>query len=77
MYAAAKIILPLLIACGSLIAAMESTRPGFIACLGAAFAVGAIAYEILRGRRRRAIRYSPTARSRAILAMARGRIESR
>jgi hypothetical protein len=57
MFAAVKIVLGLVIACGSLIAVfVESTHPGFVACFCVAFAVGAIAGEIVRARRRRSVR---------------------
>jgi hypothetical protein len=58
MFAAVKVILGLVIACGSLIAVfMESTHPGFVACFCVAFAVGAIAGEIVKARRRRSVRW--------------------
>ena len=57
MFAAVKIILALVIACGSLIAVIvESSHPGFVTCLCVAFAVGAIAGEVVRARRRRSVR---------------------
>ena len=57
MFAAVKIGLAFLIACGSLIAVIvESAHPGFVACFCVAFAVGAIAGEVVRGRRRRIVR---------------------
>lgn len=58
MFAAVKIILPILIACGSAIAVIvESTHPGFVTCFCVAFAAGAIASEIVRARRRRSVRW--------------------
>jgi len=58
MFAAVKIILPILIALGSVIAVIvESTHPGFVTCLCVAFAAGAIAGEIMRARRRRSVRW--------------------
>ena len=58
MFAAVKIILALVIACGSLIALIvESTHPGFVSCFCLAFAVGAIASEVVRARRRRSVRW--------------------
>jgi hypothetical protein len=60
MFAAVKIILPLVIACGSLtVVIMESTHPGFVACFCVAFAVGAIAGEVVRARRQRIVRSVP------------------
>ena len=57
MFAAVKILFALVIACGSVIVAiLESTHPTFIACCGMAFAVGAIAGELVRVRRRRTVR---------------------
>jgi hypothetical protein len=57
MFAAVKIGLAFLIACGSLIAVIvESTHPGFVACFCGAFAVGAIASELVRLRRRWTVR---------------------
>ena len=57
MFAGVKIILALVIACGSLIAVIvESTHPGFVTCFCVAFAAGAIAGEIVRFRRRRSVR---------------------
>jgi hypothetical protein len=57
MFAAVKIILALVIACGSLIAVIvESTHPGFVTCFCVAFAVGAIVGEVVRARRRRSVR---------------------
>lgn len=57
MFAAAKIVFALLIAGGSMIAAiLESTHPAFVACFCMAFAVGAIAAEAARARRRRMVR---------------------
>jgi hypothetical protein len=58
MFAAVKIILPILIALGSMIAVIvESTHPGFVTCLCASFAAGAVAGEIVRARRRRSVRW--------------------
>jgi hypothetical protein len=58
MFAAVKIILPILIALGSVIALIvESTHPEFVTCLCVAFAAGAIAGEIVRARRRRSVRW--------------------
>ena len=58
MFAAVKIILPILIALGSMIALIvESTHPGFVTCLCVAFAAGVIAGEIMRARRRRSVRW--------------------
>lgn len=55
MFAAVKLILALVIACGSLIAVIvESTHPGFVTCFVVAFAVGAVAGEVVRLRRRTA-----------------------
>lgn len=57
MFAAVKIILAVVIACGSLIAAIvESTHPGFVTCFWVAFAVGALAAEVWRARRQRTVR---------------------
>jgi hypothetical protein len=57
MFAAVKVILALVIACGSLIAVMvESAHPGFVACFCVAFAVGAIAGEVVRIRRAQTVR---------------------
>ena len=57
MFAAVKMIFALVIAWGSLIAVVvESTHPGFVTCFCVAFAVGAIAGEVVRFRRRRTIR---------------------
>jgi len=57
MFAAGKIILALVIACGSLTAVIvESTHPGFVICFCVAFAAGATAGEIVRARRRWTIR---------------------
>lgn len=54
MFAAVKIVLAVGIACASLMAAIvESAHPGFVTCFCAAFAVGAIASEVMRVRRRR------------------------
>ena len=63
MFAAVKIILPLVFACGSLIAVIvESAHPGFVACFCVAFAVGAIAGEVVRSRSRRIVRSLPRRR---------------
>jgi hypothetical protein len=57
MFAAVRIVLALVIACGSLTAVLvESTHPGFVTCFCVAFAVGAIAGEIVRFRSRSSIR---------------------
>jgi hypothetical protein len=57
MYAGIKIILALVIAGGSLIAVIvESAHPGFVTCFCVAFAVGAIAGEVVRFRRGRTLR---------------------
>jgi hypothetical protein len=57
MFPAVKIIVALVLACGSFIAVIvESTHPGFVACFCGAFAVGAIAGEVVRVRRRRSVR---------------------
>jgi hypothetical protein len=57
MFAAVKIVLAFVIACGSLIAVIvESTHPGFVTCFCVSFAVGAIAGEVVRARRRRSVR---------------------
>lgn len=59
MFAALKIVGVLVIACGSAIAAIvESTHPAFCACFCMACALGAIAAEALRVRRRRSVRWS-------------------
>jgi hypothetical protein len=58
MFAAVKIVVALVVACGSVIAVvMESTHPRFVICLCAAFAVGLIAGEVVKARRRRAVRW--------------------
>jgi hypothetical protein len=58
MFAAVKIIVAFLVACGSVIAVIvESTHPGFVTCLCVAFAVGVIAGEVVKARRRRAVRW--------------------
>ena len=58
MFAAVKIILPILIALGSVIAVIvESTHPRFVTLLCVAFAAGAIAGEIVRAHRRRSVRW--------------------
>jgi hypothetical protein len=58
MFAAVKIIFALVITCGSLVAALvESTHPQFVACFYVAFAVGAIAAEVVRARRQRTVRW--------------------
>jgi hypothetical protein len=60
MFAAVKIILTLVITCGSLIAVIaESTHPQFVACVYVAFAVGVIAAEAVRARRQRSVRWLP------------------
>jgi hypothetical protein len=57
MFAAVKIVFALAIAGGSLIAVfVESTHPGFVTCFCVAFAVGAIAGEVVRFYRRQRIR---------------------
>jgi hypothetical protein len=57
MFAAVKIVLAFVIACGSLIAVIvESTHPGFVICFCVAFAVGVIAGELVRFRRRWTVR---------------------
>jgi len=58
MFAAVKIIVALVVACGSVIAVVaESTHPGFVTCFCVAFAVGVIAGEVVKARRRRAVRW--------------------
>jgi hypothetical protein len=57
MLASDKIIVGLVVMGAFWIAALvESAYPGFLACFGAAFVVGAIAAEVVRARRRRTIR---------------------
>lgn len=57
MFAAVRIVLVLVIACGSLTAVLvESTHPGFVTCFCVAFTVGALAGEVVRFRRRQSIR---------------------
>jgi hypothetical protein len=60
MFAAVKIILGLVIACGSLLAVIvESTHPGFVTCFCVSFAIGAIVSEMVRAYRRRSVRSRP------------------
>ena len=74
MYAAVKLIVGIVIACGSLIAAiLESERHAFIVCLCAGFVLGASIGELVRGRLRQVVRSAPTTWSRAQLVSSRGR----
>jgi hypothetical protein len=57
MFAAVKVIVAAGIACGTLIVSIaEAAHPRFVACFWVAFAIGAIAAEAVRARRRRSIR---------------------
>ncbi|HWM64971.1 MAG: hypothetical protein QOI59_336 [Gammaproteobacteria bacterium] len=63
MLAAVKIILAAVLACGTLIASfLETTHPQWVACFWVAFAVGVIAAEAMRARRRRSIRWPAKSR---------------
>ena len=58
MFAAVKILLALVVGCGSMIALIvESTHPRFVACIFVAFAVGVIIGESVRARRNQTVRY--------------------
>jgi len=58
MFATVKIIIALVIACGSAMAVfVESTHPGFVTCFCIAFAVGEIAGEVVRFSCRRRVRW--------------------
>jgi hypothetical protein len=58
MFAAVKILLPLVVGCGSMIVLIvESAHPRFVACIFVAFAVGAIIGESVRVRRSQTVRY--------------------
>ncbi len=76
MYAAARLILPVVIVCGLLIAAiLESTHRGFILCIGAGFVIGAIIGEAARHRRGQMVRSAPATWSRARTGASRRRQE--
>jgi hypothetical protein len=58
MFAAVKMIVAAGIACGTLIVSIiEAAHPQYVACFWLAFAVGAIASEVVSARRRRSIRW--------------------
>ena len=58
MFAAVKILLPLVLGCGSMVALIGgSTHPRFVAAIFVAFAVGAILGESVRARRSQTVRY--------------------
>ena len=58
MFAAVKVIVAAVIACGTLIVSIvEAAHPQYVACFWVAFAFGAIAAEAVRARRRRSIRW--------------------
>jgi len=70
LYAAVKLILPVVIACGSLIAAIiESAHRGLILCICGGFVVGTVAGELVRRQRRDVVRSAPATWSRARLAL--------
>ena len=74
MYAAAKLIIGIVIACGSLIAAIvESEHHAFSVCLCSGFVLGAGIGEVVRRRLSQVVRSAPTTWSRAQSATSQGR----
>ena len=71
MFAAVKVIVAIGIACGTLVASIVGTPyPRFAVCFWLAFALGALASEWLRARRRRSVRYLRKAGTRGQLRTA-------
>ena len=71
MFAAVKVIVAIGIACGTLVASIVGTPyPRLAVCFWVAFALGALASEWLRTRRRRSVRYLRRAGTRGRLRTA-------
>ena len=59
MFAVFKIVATIVLACGSVVAAiLESRHPTLFSCLVAAFVVGAVASEVFRSYRNGSVRSS-------------------